>query len=94
MGANCTVVCGHTIGEYAFVAAAAVVTRDVPAFALVAGVPATQTGWMCRCAGQQLKFDESGSAQCAACSRTYRLEDGRVRPLDDAVEQFPQSGGP
>ena len=49
LGANCTIVCGVTIGEYAFVGAGAVVTRDVPAFALVTGVPARRTGWRCRC---------------------------------------------
>jgi len=73
LGANCTIVCGHTIGEYAFVAAGAVVTRDVPAFALVAGVPARRIGWMCRCASQRLSFDASGVARCEVCGAQYRL---------------------
>src|SRR5207245_5749366 len=49
LGANCTIVCGHTIGQYAFVGAGSVVTRDVPPFALVLGVPGRIAGWMCRC---------------------------------------------
>ncbi len=73
LGANCTVVCGHTIGEYAFVAAGAVVTRDVPAYALVAGVPARRIGWMCRCAAERLSLDAAGSARCSLCGAAYRL---------------------
>jgi len=79
LGANCTVVCGHTIGEYAFVAAGAVVTRDVPAYALVAGVPARRIGWMCRCAAERLAFNAAGIARCSRCGAGYRLEDGAVR---------------
>jgi UDP-2-acetamido-3-amino-2,3-dideoxy-glucuronate N-acetyltransferase len=82
LGANCTIVCGHTIGEYAFVAAGAVVARDVPPFALVAGVPAKQIGWVCRCAAERLHFDPEGAAQCAACGRRYRLENGQVRQAE------------
>jgi len=79
LGANCTVVCGHTVGEYAFVAAGAVVTRDVPPYALVAGVPAGQVGWICRCAAQRLEFDGAGQGKCPACGREYRLLEGGVR---------------
>ena len=92
LGANCTLICGHTIGEYAFVAAGAVVTRDLPAFALAAGSPAKQIGWMCRCAGERLKFDGSSTARCAACGEKYRLTDGRVAPLDDSVDCPPRAG--
>ena len=81
LGANCTIICGNTIGEYAFVAAGAVVTHDVAPFALVAGVPARQTGWMCRCAAGQLDFDQEGRAQCADCKCTFRLEDDRIELL-------------
>jgi len=78
LGANCTIVCGHTVGEYAFVAAGAVVARDVPAYALVAGVPARQIGWMCRCAAERLAFNAAGSARCPRCGAAYRLENGTV----------------
>lgn len=87
LGANCTVVCGHTIGEYAFVGAGAVVTRDVPAFALVAGVPARQIGWICRCAGERLSFDEAGRSKCSICGSSYRLADGHVQQSDDATRR-------
>jgi UDP-2-acetamido-3-amino-2,3-dideoxy-glucuronate N-acetyltransferase len=69
IGANATVVCGVTIGEWAFVAAGAVVTRDVPAYALMAGVPARRIGWACQC-GATLRFD-GASAECRECGRSY-----------------------
>jgi UDP-2-acetamido-3-amino-2,3-dideoxy-glucuronate N-acetyltransferase len=69
IGANATVVCGVTIGEWAFIAAGAVVTRDVPAYALMAGVPARRIGWACMC-GETL--GEGGQITCAACERSYR----------------------
>ena len=89
-GANCTIVCGTTIGEYAFVAAGAVINRDVPPFALVAGVPAKPIGWMSR-AGERLHFDENGTAACPTCEKTYLLENGQVRESEDAVDQVPQT---
>lgn len=81
LGANCTVVCGNGIGDYAFVAAGAVVTRDVEPYALVAGVPARRIGWMCAC-GIRLPFDPEpeGSATCDACGAEYRTLDGLVKP--------------
>ncbi len=76
LGANCTIVCGVTIGQYAFVGAGAVVTRDVPNFALVTGSPARQRGWMCRCG---IKLQLSGpSATCGACGAAYRLHEGAL----------------
>jgi acetyltransferase-like isoleucine patch superfamily enzyme len=70
IGANATIVCGHSVGAYAFIGAGAVVTANIPPYALVFGVPARQHGWMCRC-GEQLTI-EGGAAYCAACGRGYR----------------------
>jgi UDP-2-acetamido-3-amino-2,3-dideoxy-glucuronate N-acetyltransferase len=80
LGANCTVVCGVTIGEHAFVAAGAVVNRDVPDYALVAGVPARQIGWMSR-HGERLglPLTGTGTAKCPATGERYVMEDGRCR---------------
>jgi UDP-2-acetamido-3-amino-2,3-dideoxy-glucuronate N-acetyltransferase len=72
LGANCTVVCGVTVGRYAFVGAGAVVTSDVDAHALVVGNPARRTGWMCRC-GEQLKAAR-GLLTCHVCQRRYRKD--------------------
>ena len=71
IGANATIVCGHTIGAYAFVGAGAVVTRDVPAYALVYGNPARRHGWACEC-GLTLKLQDNTDT-CMACGRQYRL---------------------
>lgn len=73
IGANATIVCNHDIGEFATIAAGAVVTKDVIPHALMAGVPAKQIGWVCEC-GQVLDAD----LKCPDCGRTYRLEDGRL----------------
>lgn len=74
LGANCTVVCGTKVGAWAFVAAGAVVTKDVPAFALVGGVPAHQLGWVSR-AGSRLTL-VGGRASCPETGREYVLTDG------------------
>jgi UDP-2-acetamido-3-amino-2,3-dideoxy-glucuronate N-acetyltransferase len=71
LGANSTVVCGTTIGRYAFVAAGSVVTRDIPDYALVMGVPAKQVGWVCSC-GMRLP-DASPALTCKSCGRTYEI---------------------
>ena len=83
LGANCTIVCGVTIGEHAFVGAGAVVQRDVPAFALVVGVPARQIGWMSR-HGERLALplDGDGDAVCPATGDRYRLRGGRLAVAD------------
>ncbi|MBN1593526.1 MAG: N-acetyltransferase [Candidatus Coatesbacteria bacterium] len=80
IGANATVVCGVTIGCHAFVGAGAVVSRDVPDYALVYGVPATIKGWACEC-GVKLEFDDSGTAECEECNRKYTIQDTIVRRL-------------
>ncbi len=79
IGANATIVCGVTIGEWAFVAAGAVVTKDVPPYALVAGVPARQIGWACQC-GIRLK-EQGQHLVCPSCGRRYRIRDGRVEEV-------------
>jgi UDP-2-acetamido-3-amino-2,3-dideoxy-glucuronate N-acetyltransferase len=71
LGANCTVVCGHTIGRYAFLGAGAAVTKDVPDYALVVGVPARIVGWVCEC-GEKLHFAGEQTV-CKDCSRRYRM---------------------
>ncbi len=76
IGANATIVCGHTVGEFAFIGAGAVVTSDVPAFALMVGVPARRVGWVCQC-GLRLTLSD-GAADCAACGAGYRESDGRL----------------
>ncbi len=70
IGANATIVCGVTLGEFAFIGAGAVVISDVPAYALMVGVPARRVGWMCQC-GESLHLD-GGEANCARCSAGYR----------------------
>jgi UDP-2-acetamido-3-amino-2,3-dideoxy-glucuronate N-acetyltransferase len=73
IGANATVVCGVTIGRFAFIGAGAVVTRDVPDFALVTGVPARRSGWMCRCG---IRLSGEGAVVCATCGARYRIDGG------------------
>ncbi|KPJ70403.1 MAG: hypothetical protein AMS14_10795 [Planctomycetes bacterium DG_20] len=81
IGANATIVCGKTIGRYAFIAAGAVVNQDVPDFALVVGVPARRVGWMSK-HGLQLEFDQNGRATCKATGESYVLEDGLCKEAE------------
>jgi len=92
LGANCTVVCGHTIGQYAFVGAGAVVINDIPDHALAAGNPAKTKGWMCRC-GIRLHFDKSGSAACDACGAKYEKKDDQVIQKDSDSRKIRQAIG-
>ena len=87
IGANATIVCGHTIGEHALIGAGAVVTKDVPAYGVVYGNPARQHGWACEC-GVVLAFD-GDHVECPDCGRQYRQIDGvtieRLTPGKDAT---------
>lgn len=77
IGANATIVCGNDIGEYAFIGAGSVVTKEVPAYALVVGNPARQIGWM-SAFGHRLTFDENGQAVCPESNEQYELRNGAV----------------
>lgn len=84
LGANCTVVCGHHIGRYAFVGAGAVVTKDIPDYALVVGNPGRIAGWMCEC-GIKLSAgpERPIAAQCASCGARYTAADAQLVRLTD-----------
>lgn len=77
IGANATIVCGHDIGSFAFIGAGAVVTKDVPDYALVIGNPARQTGWMSEY-GHKLQFDKDGMATCPESQQRYQLKANSV----------------
>jgi UDP-2-acetamido-3-amino-2,3-dideoxy-glucuronate N-acetyltransferase len=81
IGANATIVCGHDIGEYAFIGAGAVITKYVKPYALVVGNPAKQIGWMSQY-GHRLEFDEKGIAICPESLEEYILKDGEVKKLN------------
>ncbi|MFM2018409.1 MAG: hypothetical protein RL007_2065 [Bacteroidota bacterium] len=80
IGANATIVCGHDIGEFAFIGAGAVVTKNVPAYALLVGNPAKQMGWMSEF-GHRLVFDKDGIAECPESKQKYKLENGAVTKI-------------
>ncbi len=83
IGANATIVCGNSVGEYAFVGAGSVVTRDIPEHALVYGNPARQHGWMCQC-GVKLDFGHDKKAKCSNCGKSYVIKSQKVLLIDDA----------
>ena len=90
IGANATIVCGHDIGEYAFIAAGATVTREVPAYALMVGSPARRTGWVCRC-GEKLP-SALGVVVCGRCAASYRIDGAQCRAeagIDREVPEVP-----
>jgi UDP-2-acetamido-3-amino-2,3-dideoxy-glucuronate N-acetyltransferase len=80
IGANVTIVCGVTLGSYCFIGAGAVVTKDVPDYALVMGNPARQAGWMSQ-AGEKLVFDKQGIAECPGSGAKYILDEGKVSKI-------------
>lgn len=81
IGANVTIVCGHNIGKYALVGAGAVVTKDIPDYALVVGNPAGLLGYVCKC-GEKLRFKED-HATCTACGEEYKKENGKVESVNE-----------
>ena len=87
IGANATIVCGHDIGEFAFIGAGAVVTKNVPAYALLVGNPARQMGWMSEY-GQRLEFNDKGEATCPESNEVYTLENGIVRKQIPAAKSL------
>ena len=84
IGANATIVCGHDIGAYAFIGAGAVVTKTVPAYALLVGNPAKQIGWMSEY-GHRLHFDEKGIAECPESKQHYHLQNGLVQKIEEKI---------
>jgi len=83
IGANATVICGNTIGRYAFIGAGTVVTRDVPNYALVVGNPGKVKGWVCQCA-VQIVF-RGRKAKCEACGKEYEKDAKGVKPIEKPV---------
>jgi UDP-2-acetamido-3-amino-2,3-dideoxy-glucuronate N-acetyltransferase len=86
LGANATIICGNTIGRYAFIGAGAVVTADVPDYALIMGNPGRIGGWMCAC-GTSLDF-ESNKSQCHRCGNCYVKDGNSVSPSHEAEKQL------
>lgn len=81
IGANATVICGHTIGKFALIGAGAVITKDVPDYALMLGIPAKQAGWVCECGeilDVSIKLNEE-NIQCHNCNRLYNIQDGVLK---------------
>lgn len=87
IGANATVICGNNIGSYAFIGAGAVVTKDVPAYALVVGNPAKQIGWISEY-GHRLWFDADNFAECSESKEKYSLENNKVKKIDGDINTF------
>lgn len=85
IGANATIVCGHDIGEYAFIGAGTVITKAVPAYGLVVGNPGRQIGWMSKY-GHRLEFNGKGLAECPESKEKYKLEEGIVKALEREIK--------
>ena len=82
IGANATIVCGHTLGKHCLIGAGAVVTKDVADYALMVGNPAKRIGWVSE-AGKRLHFDENGIAKCEKSGKTYKLTDNKVEDITE-----------
>lgn len=81
IGANATIVCGNTLGKHCMIGAGSVVTKDVPDYALVVGIPAKIIGWVSE-AGKRLEFDKDGIAHCEKSNKTYKLENNKVTEIE------------
>ncbi len=81
IGANATIVCGYDIGRYALIGAGAVITKDVPDYALMVGNPARRIGWVCVC-GNTLKFDDKDATICIHCERKYKSENNKIEEVE------------
>ena len=79
IGANATIICGNTIGKWAFIGAGSVITKNVPDYALMVGVPAKQIGWVCEC-GNKLEFKKE-KAKCLKCKRNYQKKNNKVKQI-------------
>jgi UDP-2-acetamido-3-amino-2,3-dideoxy-glucuronate N-acetyltransferase len=79
IGANATILCGTTLGEYSFIGAGSVVTKDVPSYGLMVGVPARRVGWMCKCG---VRLPDSGEGSCKACGESYRSHGNSIERLE------------
>lgn len=93
IGANATIVCGVTLGKYCFIAAGAVVTKDVPDYALMIGVPAAHSGWMCYC-GIRLPDASESEVKCSDCGRRYRIEAGTCHEIEAAASSHERELAP
>lgn len=82
IGANATIVCGITLGEYSFIGAGCVVNSDVKPYAVVVGVPMRQIGWMCMCGVQLKVHNDNGIEKCVACNLEYVVKDGECKKID------------
>jgi len=89
IGANATILCGHTLGKFCLIGAGAVVTKDIPDHALALGVPAQVVGWVCQC-GKNLSFDNNLQATCAFCSTRYQKDEAGVHSMTEKSSQVPE----
>ncbi len=87
IGANATIICGNEIGEYAFIGAGSVVTKDIPAYALVVGNPSKQIGWVSEY-GHKLEFDDNGYAECIESKMIYRIEGSEISLVRKTTENI------
>jgi UDP-2-acetamido-3-amino-2,3-dideoxy-glucuronate N-acetyltransferase len=87
MGANCTIICGIEVGSYALIGSGAVVSRDVPAYALMVGVPARRIGWACRCGHTLPKSSRDGALKCAACGNEYHVLGDVISPTRELQQK-------